>query len=324
MIITRTPFRISFAGGGSDLKEYYRQYGGAVLSATINKYVYLSMHPYFQKDKYFLKYSNLEYVDNVNKIQHRIIKQVFDDYKIKGIDFNSSADIPAGTGLGSSSAFTSGLINLCNIYTQKYMNKTEIAGYACEIEIEKLKEPIGKQDQYACALGGLNFISFNQDDVVTTEKITLDKKKSNKLQSKLLMFYTGSSRSASVLLKEQKENIDDCKKIANLQKMTRLAHELKEELLKGNIDNFGEILHKGWLYKKELSSQISNKKIDYYYNLAVKNGASGGKLLGAGKNGFLLFYAEKNNQKQLRKSLIDLKELDFKFENIGTTAIYCD
>ena len=324
MIITRTPFRISFAGGGSDLKDYYQNYGGAVLSTSINKYIYLSMHPYFQKDGYFLKYSNLECVDNINKIQHRIIKRVLDDYKIMGIDFNSSADIPSGTGLGSSSAFTAGLINLCNIYTQKYMKKTEIASYACEIEIDKLKEPIGKQDQYACAIGGLNFISFNQDDVVTTEKIALDKYKSAKLQNNLLMFYTGSERSASAILKEQKENIADSKKTKNLQKMVLLAYELRDELLRGNIDCFGEILHKGWLYKKELSSQISNEKIDYYYNLAMKNGASGGKLLGAGKNGFLLFYAEKNKHKQLRDSLKDLNELHFEFESIGTTVIYGD
>ena len=322
MIITRTPFRVSFAGGGSDLKDYYQNYGGAVLSTSINKYMYLSMHPYFQRDGYFLKYSKLECVDNVDKIQHRIIKQVLDDYKIMGIDFNSSADIPSGTGLGSSSAFTAGLINLCNIYTQKYMKKTEIANYACEIEIEKLKEPIGKQDQYACAIGGLNFISFNQDDVVTTEKIILDKNKSNKLQNNLLMFYTGSDRSASAILKEQKENIADSKKTENLQKMVKLAYELKDELLRGNIDCFGEILHKGWLYKKELSSQITNEKIDYYYNLAMQNGATGGKLLGAGQNGFLLFHADENNQKQLREALKDLKELDFQFENIGTTVIY--
>ena len=324
MIITRTPFRVSFAGGGSDIKEYYQKYGGAVLSVTINKYIYLSMHPYFQKDGYFLKYSNLECVDNVNKIQHRIIKQILDDYNIKGIDFNSSADIPSGTGLGSSSAFTAGLINLCNIYTQKYMKKTEIANYACEIEIDKLKEPIGKQDQYACAIGGLNFIEFNRDDIVTTEKIVLDKDKLNNLQSSLLMFYTGANRSASAVLKEQKGNIADGKKTANLQKMVLLAYELRDELLKGNIDCFGEILHKGWLYKKELSSQISNEKIDYYYNLAMQNGASGGKLLGAGQNGFLLFYAEKNKQQQLRTALKELSELDFEFENIGTTVIYGD
>lgn len=324
MIITRTPFRISFAGGGSDLKDYYQEYGGAVLSTTINKYMYLSMHPYFRKDKYFLKYSSLECVDNIDKIRHRIIKQVFDDYKINGIDFNSSADIPSGTGLGSSSAFTAGLINLCNIYTQKHMKKTEIADYACKIEIEKLKEPIGKQDQYACAVGGLNFISFNQDDVVTTEKIALGKDKFNKLQNNLLMFYTGSDRSASAILKEQKENIADKEKAENLKKMVKLAYELKDELLRGNIDCFGEILHKGWLYKKELSSQISNEKIDYYYNLATQNGASGGKLLGAGQNGFLLFYAEENNHQQLREALKDLNELDFEFENIGTAVIYYD
>lgn len=323
MIITKTPFRISFAGGGSDLANYYEKYGGAVVSVSINKYIYLSLHPYFFKDGYLLKYSKTEDVNNVEDIKHPIVKNLFKRYGIKGVDFNSSADIPAGTGLASSSAFTSGLINLCNTYSDKYMTKEEIAEMACDIEINDLKEPIGKQDQYACACGGLNFIEFYKDGVVSVEKMFLTSNNYHKLESNLLMFYTGETRSAGDILKEQKKNTtDDKAKIENLHKMVKLAKDLKEELLRGNTDSMGEILHTGWMYKKELASGISNPDIDHYYDLAVKNGAMGGKLLGAGGGGFLLFYVKDENKDKLRKALSGLKELDFRFDNKGTTVVH--
>ena len=299
MIITRTPFRVSFAGGGSDLKEYYLKYGGSVLSVSIDKYIYLSMHPYFNNDKFFLKYSKNELVNDVDEIEHKIIKQVFKDFKISGVDFSSSADIPSGTGLGSSSSFTAGLTKLCCAYTDKYMSLEDIAKYACEVEIDKLNEPIGRQDQYACAIGGLNFIEFGLDGNVTTEKIIMEENKLQQLQDNLLMFYLGNTRSASNILSEQKENtINDEKKIENLHKMVNLSRKLKRELIKGNIDAMGDILHKGWTYKKELASKISNKIIDDYYDTALRNGAIGGKLLGAGGGGFLLFYAPLINHKK--------------------------
>lgn len=323
MIITKTPFRISFAGGGSDLANYYEKFGGAVVSVSINKYIYLSLHPYFFKDGYLLKYSKTEDVGNVEDIKHPIIKNLFKRYGIKGVDFNSSADIPAGTGLASSSAFTSGLINLCNTYSDKYMTKEEIAELACDIEINDLNEPIGKQDQYACACGGLNFIEFYKDGVVSVEKMFLTSNNYHKLEGNLLMFYTGETRSAGDILKEQKKNTtDDKAKIENLHKMVALAKDLKEELLRGNTDAMGDILHTGWMYKKELASGISNPDIDHYYDLAIKNGASGGKLLGAGGGGFLLFYVKDENKQKLRKALSDLKELDFKFDNKGTTVVH--
>lgn len=323
MIITKTPFRTSFAGGGSDLKEYYFEYGGAVLTATINKYMYLSMHPYFQDDKFFLKYSKSEIVDDVAKIDHKIIREVLKDYKIKGIDFNSSADVPAGTGLGSSSAFTVGIINLCNAYTNTYMNKEGIASYACDIEINRLHEPIGKQDQYACAIGGLNFISFLQNDIVTVEKILMKKEKFTQLQRNLLMFFIGDTRSASLILDEQKKNtISNKDKVNNLHKMVKLARDFKVELSNNNIDTMGEILHTGWMYKKELAASIANDKIDYYYDLAIKNDAKGGKLLGAGGGGFLLFYVKEEDQPKVRQAMKDLDELEFEFDNDGTTVIY--
>jgi len=322
MIITRTPFRISFAGGGSDLREYYLEYGGSVLSVSIDKYVYLSMHPYFHQEKFFLKYSSNELANNVHDIEHNILREVLKEYNLKGIDFNSSADIPSGTGLGSSSAFTAGLITLCNAYTGKYMSKEDIAKYACEIEIDKLKEPIGKQDQYACSVGGLNFIEFNQDDTVSIEKILLSREKYQQLESNLLMFYLGDTRSASSILSEQRKNTQNKKKIENLHKMVKLSTDLKIELQNSNIDSMGEILHEGWMYKKELASQISNGKIDHYYDLALNNGATGGKLLGAGGSGFLLFYVPLERQAEVRKALSELEELNFKFDSEGTKVIY--
>ncbi len=323
MIITRTPFRISFAGGGSDLKEYYLNHGGAVVSVSIDKYVYLSAHPYFFKDGFLLKYSQHEHVDDVEKISHRIIKQVFKDYSMQGIDFNSSADIPSGTGLGSSSAFTVGLINLCNSYKSLYMGKEDIAKLASEVEIEKLGEPIGKQDQYACAVGGLNFIEFNPDETVGIEKIIMKKDKLLELGKNLLMFYTGSTRSASEILQKQKQSLlDNTAKVENLHKMVNLAKDLRKELLNNNPDAMGEILHTGWMYKKELNSMSSNEAIDHYYNLAMQNGALGGKVLGAGGGGFLLFYVKEENRSNVRNALKDLRELDFKFDFTGTALIY--
>lgn len=323
MIISRTPFRISFAGGGSDISDYYTKYTGAVLSTTINRYIYLSMHEYFNEDKILLKYSKNELVDSVNEINHPIIKEVFSDYNIKGVDFNSSADIPAGTGLASSSAFTSGLINLCNAYTGKFMSKEEIAKYACKIEIDRLKKPIGKQDQYACATGGINFIEFYKDGSVGVEKIILSQEKNTELNNSLLLFYLNSTRSAGEILNEQKKNINnDSSKIDILSKMVNLAYLLREDLKNNNIENFGKILHNNWMLKKEMANSISNIDIDKYYNIGMQNGAEGGKLLGAGGGGFLLFFVRPENQDHFRSKMKDLKELSFMFDNTGTTIIY--
>jgi len=323
MIITRTPFRISFAGGGSDLANYYEKFGGAVVSTTIDKYVYLSMHPYFFKNGYFLKYSQTENVQHLKDIRHNIIREVFKLYKIKGVDFNSSADIPSGTGLASSSAFTSGLINLCNAYNETYKDKEEIAQEACHVEINLLKEPIGKQDQYACTYGGLNYIEFEQNGKVNIEKLFLTTEGHQKLENNLLMFYTGQTRAAGDILSEQKKNTaSDIQKIENLHKMVKLAKDLKNEFLHNRIDSIGEILHQGWLYKKELANGISNEFIDDHYQKAIKNGAVGGKLLGAGGGGFLLFYVPEKNQSKVRHALKDLKELKFNFDNKGTNIIY--
>jgi D-glycero-alpha-D-manno-heptose-7-phosphate kinase len=323
MIISRTPFRISFAGGGSDLEEFYNIKTGAVLSVSIDKYMYLSMHPLFNKNNFFLKYSKNEIVEDINHINHPIIREIFSDYKLSGIDFNSSADIPSGTGLASSSAFTVGLINLCNAYVHRFMSKEQIANYACEIEIARLQEPIGKQDQYACAIGGMNFLEFHPDNSVCVEKIHLSREKLLELEESLMLFYLGKTRSASSVLKEQKKIMgSDQDKFKIMEKMVELAYSLKAELQNNDISNFGQILHAGWNYKRGLASKITNSEIDANYDIAIKNGADGGKLLGAGGGGFLLLYAKKEKQLNIRNALSHLHQVEFSFENSGTTIIY--
>jgi len=320
MLISRTPFRISFIGGGSDLKEFYEQDYGAVVSTTIDKYVYLSMHPLFGKPNgYHLKYFKNEIIDRWDEIRHPIIREVFRRYNISGVDFNATAEIPSGTGLGSSSSFTSSLITLCTAYRNINELKKFIAKQASEIEIDVLQSPIGKQDQYAATFGGLNFIKFNADESVDVKKIELSAEKLKKLESSLVLFYLGGTRSSESVLTEQKQNILSNR--GTLKKMVKLAEDLSYEFNNDSIDNLGTILNDGWAYKKELSSNVSNKVIDEWYSLAMKNGAEGGKLLGAGNGGFLLFYAP-NGGADLLRAAIQLYELKFKFEDTGTTIIY--
>ena len=321
MIITKTPFRVSFCGGGSDMANFYEKYGGCVVSTSINKYCYISIHPYFNENQTLLKYSENELVDSPDQIKHRIFRQVLTDMGIHGVEISSTADIPGGTGLGSSSTFTVGLLNTLNCYNGKFVSKDKLAKLACEVEIEKLGNPIGKQDQYGAALGGLNFIKFNQDGSVSHEPILMDGKTYKKLQKNLLMFYTGTTRSANTILAEQTKNITSEDKAKNLLKMCGLAKDMKVALENNDISSFGKILDEGWHLKKELASGIANPAIDEAYEIAMKNGALGGKLLGAGGGGFLLFYCEEEKQEQLKKA-IGLKELDFSFERDGTSVIY--
>jgi len=321
MIITKTPFRVSFCGGGSDMANFYEKYGGCVLSTSINKYCYISIHPYFNENQTLLKYSENELVDSPDQIRHRIFRQVLMDMGIHGVEISSTADIPGGTGLGSSSTFTVGLLNSLNCYKGKFVSKDKLAKLACEVEIEKLGNPIGKQDQYGAALGGLNFIKFNQDGSVSHEPILMEGKTYKELQKNLLMFYTGTTRSANTILAEQTRNITSEDKARNLLKMCELAKDMKIALENNDISSFGKILDEGWQLKKELASGIANPAIDEAYEIAMKNGALGGKLLGAGGGGFLLFYCEEEKQEQLKKA-IGLRELDFSFERDGTSVIY--
>ena len=321
MIITKTPFRVSFCGGGSDLASFYEKYGGCVLSTSINKYMYISIHPYFNSHKTVLKYSENEIVDDISQIKHTIFNCVLNEMKVDGVEITSTADIPSGTGLGSSSTFTVGLLHTLSCYKGKYHSKTNLAEKACDIEINKLGNPIGKQDQYAAALGGLNFIRFNQDGSVSYEPIMMKAETNKKLQQNLMMFYLGNTRSANDILSEQNKNMDDNAKVENLLKMCDLACDMKSTLESNDLSNFGPILHESWRLKQSLASGISNTRINELYDKAIKAGASGGKLLGAGGGGFLLFYCEPEKQELLRIAL-GLKPLEFSFDRDGTSIVY--
>lgn len=321
MIITKTPFRVSFCGGGSDMAAFYEKYGGCVLSTSINKYMYLSIHPYFNDNQTLLKYSENELVDDIKDIKHKIFNCVLNDMGVSGVEISSTADVPGGTGLGSSSTFTVGLLHTLYSYKGKFASKAKLAKEACEVEIEKIGSPIGKQDQYAAAFGGLNFIRFNQDGTVSVSPIMMQGKTYRELQKNLIMFYTGTTRSANSILCEQKKNITQDDKNENLRKMCNLAEEMKESLEYNDLSNFGKILNDSWQLKRTLASGISNPDIDKAYEIALENGALGGKLLGAGGGGFLLFYCEESKQDALRK-IIGLKEFDFKFDKDGTSIVY--
>lgn len=321
MIITRTPFRMSFAGGGSDIASFYEKHGGCVLSTTINKYMYISVHPSFELKETVLKYSQTEVVDDISKIDHKYFKEVLNMLRISGVEISSTADVPAGTGLGSSSSFTVGLLHALYSYKGKFVSKEKLAAKACEIEIDRLKNPIGKQDQYAAAYGGLSFYQFNKDGSVFVEPVIMRSELYSQLERNLMMFYTGELHSASAILKEQSINITSGDKEANQLKMCDLARELRDELQHNNIDAMGEILNEGWNLKRTLASGISNPEIDEYYDIAIKHGAIGGKLLGAGGGGFLLFYVPENRQQEVRMA-VGLQQMPFSFDYQGSAVIY--
>lgn len=325
MIITKTPFRISFIGGGSDLPSFYLKRRGAVISTTINKFMYISSHSFFNRKAFQLKYSKTELVNNVNQIQHPIFREVLRKFKIKGgLEFSSNADIPNGTGLGSSSVFTVGLLHNLYTYESKHVDKRTLAESACEIEIDILKEPIGKQDQYACAFGGLNLIEFNPDNRVCVEPIAISARNREILEKNILMFYTKTQRSASKILKEQNKVMADADKMGLVAEMVPYVYKLRDALYKGELDYLGEVLHKGWSLKKGILKEISNPQIEYYYKKGLRAGAIGGKLLGAGGGGFLLFYCPLEKQDKLRNALNKLFELKFSFSHEGSKVIYID
>lgn len=321
MLITKTPFRISFCGGGSDMADFYRKYGGCVLSTSINKYMYITVHPYFDATKTALRFSQIEIVDDIANIKHSIFRQVLNDMNISGVEISSTADVPSGTGLGSSSSFTVGLLHTLYCYQGKYVAKEDIAAEACAVEIEKLGNPIGKQDQYAAACGGLNFIEFNRDGTVTVSPLIMHLETKEMLQDSLIMFYTGQKHDANVILAEQKKNISENDKTNNLIQMCTLAREMKSALENNELTDFGNMLNEGWIRKRELASGVTNSTIDEMYRCAMQNGATGGKLLGAGGGGFLLFYCEKQKQKKVEEAL-GLKSFPFRFEHDGTSVVY--
>ena len=324
MIGVRSPFRVSFVGGGTDMPTFYRQQPGAVISVTINKFMYILVHKFFD-EKIQIKYSRTELVDDVHDIQHPVVRVALEKLGIAGVDINSIADVPAGTGLGSSSAYTVTLLHALYAYQGKFVSKDRLAREACEIEIEHLGEPIGKQDQYATAYGGLNFMTFHPDETVQVEPVVLPTETYRAFEDSLMLFYLGDQREAWAVLKDQQENVQsDRGKFDALVRMGNLAHWFRDSLIAGDLAECGSILDESWQLKRQLSSKISSEAIDHYYDLGMANGATGGKLLGAGGGGFLAFLCPKADKKRLRTALGKLRHYPVKFENFGTMALLFD
>lgn len=323
MIITKTPFRISFVGGGSDLEAFYARSKGAVLSTSINKYMYISSHRFFEPGKIRTKYSITETVDNLADLKHPILRTALQKFGIEGgIEISSIADVPSGTGMGSSSSFTVGVLNNLAAYTNQYRSKEQLAQGACEIEIDLLKEPIGKQDQYAAAYGGLNVIEFHPNGHVSVQPVYMSRDHQKHLEENLVMFYVGNQRKASDILSKQRANTSQEEKFRALQQMVDLVYPLRDALIKGQLDEMGRILNENWQLKQSLAQGISNPEINELYELGLKNGALGGKLLGAGGGGFMLFYCPIENQPKLKSALSKVRSFDFTFEQDGSKVIY--
>jgi D-glycero-alpha-D-manno-heptose-7-phosphate kinase len=323
MIISRTPLRMSFVGGGSDLPVFYRKFGGAVVSTAIDRYVYVTVNRKFD-ERIRISYSRTEEARSVERIKHPLVREGMKLAGIAGgIEITSIADIPSkGSGLGSSSTFTVSLLNALHAYAGRHVGADQLAREACEIELERCGEPIGKQDQYAAAFGGLNLIRFNPDDSVAVEPIICQPATIQKLQSHTLVFYTGITRSASAILRHQSAALATEKKKCEVTvKMVKLAHALSGELRNNRISNFGEMIHEGWLLKKSLTGGITTDVIDGWYEKARHAGAVGGKLLGAGAGGFLMFFAPPERHDAIERAL-KLRRIDLRFDSQGSRIIF--
>jgi D-glycero-alpha-D-manno-heptose-7-phosphate kinase len=324
MILVKTPFRISFVGGGTDLPAFYRRHGhGAVVSAAIDKYMYVMIHPYFH-DKLRVKYSQTEDVDRIDELKHPIVRECLRLMNVtSGVEIASIADIPAGLGVGSSSSFTVCLLHALHTYRGRHVTKEALAREACRIEIQDLGEPIGKQDQYAASYGGLNYVRFNSDESVEVERLVTNHELTVALFQRLLVFYVGNPRAARDILSRQQATIGAGDQFRAAQGMVQLAEDLRRALQDGELNLVGKILHEGWLLKKSLAGNISNGEIDRLYDAALAAGAGGGKLLGAGGGGFLLFYCEPKFQASVRRALA-LRELPITLDREGTKVIYSE
>jgi D-glycero-alpha-D-manno-heptose-7-phosphate kinase len=326
MIISRTPLRISFAGGGSDLPAFYHKETGAVLSTSINKYIYITVNKKFDR-KIRASYSITEIVDQVEDLRHELIREALHLVAPpNGIEITSISDIPSqGTGLGSSSTYTVGLLNALYAHIGRHAGAEQLAQEACFIEIERCGKPIGKQDQYIAAYGGLQYIQFNSDESVFVDPVICQLDTKIELQRRLLLLYTGLTRSANGILHEQSKNTEsDEEKRATLRRMTHLAQELRQALQLNDLNGFGEVLHQGWIEKKKLASGISNPKIDTWYETARQRGAIGGKVLGAGGGGFLLLYAPPECHEEIMRALPELQAVNFNLEPQGSKIIYVE
>lgn len=324
MIVSRTPMRMSFVGGGSDLPSFYRRFGGAVVSTAIDKYMYITVNRKFDSGVR-ASYSKTEEVEHCHELQHPLIRSVLELLGIDGgVELASMADIPArGTGLGSSSSFTVGLLHALHAFQHRYVSAEDLARESCHIEIDVCGEPIGKQDQYAAAYGGLNYIRFHPDDTVSVDPIVCHPDTVRRLEERIVVFFTGRSRSASALLAEQSQRTASEERIQDtLKKMVGLAADLKIELEKNNLDAFGEILHENWVLKKSLVEAISDAEIEGWYDAARNAGASGGKLLGAGRGGFLMFFAAPERHDEIRRVLPGLRPMKFCLDSNGSQIIF--
>lgn len=324
MILARSPFRISLGGGGTDLPSYYRKHTGFLIAAAIDKYVYITINKTFVEDL-LLKYSELERVAGTDQVKHPILRETLKELNMDGkfLEISSFADIPSGTGLGSSGSFTTALLKALYTYNHQIVSTHNLAETACKIELERLGEPIGKQDQYIAAFGGITMFEFMPDDNVKVNPLNLAKETLYNLEDNLILFFTGYSRSASAILKEQddksKKNDDDITQ--NLHFVKDLGKQSQIALESGDLRKFGELMNVHWEHKKKRSGNMSNGRIDEWYDLALKNGAVGGKLIGAGGGGFLMFYAE--DKMKLRHTLMKagLEEVRFKFDFEGTKVL---
>lgn len=321
MIISRTPVRISFFGGGTDLRDFYSKSYGAVLSTAIKKYIYVAVNKRFD-DKIRVSYSETEIVDSLTDLKHTLIKECLKSRGIdKKIELVTVADVPGhGTGLGSSSTLAVGSINALNLYTKSFQDSGAVAEEACKIEIDALKKPIGKQDQYIAAFGGFRYIKFYPDESVTTELVNPSLDTLNELKRNLVSFYIPGSREGDTILADQKKNIVN--KMQILEEMRDQAEIGRDLVRRGDLAAFGKLLDRAWQLKSALSSMISNSTISKFYKLGIESGALGGKLSGAGGSGFLTFYCEPEHQKKLREKLSELKELDIDLEPEGTRIVY--
>jgi D-glycero-alpha-D-manno-heptose-7-phosphate kinase len=326
VIITRTPLRISLGGGGTDLPSYSDRYGAMVVAGAINRYIFIAINRTFTHD-YFLKYSALERVDTIEEIEHPIVREAFLRHPVgPGIEMVSIADIPAGTGLGSSGAFTVGLLRALCAFRREHVTDSALAAEACEIEIECLGRPVGKQDQYVAAFGGLTCMKFQQDGGVDITPLRISNDTLRDLEEHLLMFFTGYSRAADFVLAEQKTRSEegDRDMVDNLHRIKELGFEVKKTLEGDDAVGFGHILDRHWQYKRQRSKAMSNPDVDRFYETAMANGAVGGKLVGAGAGGFLLFYAK--DLGALRSALAEeeLTEVRFTFDLDGSVVLVRD
>lgn len=324
MILTRSPLRISLGGGGTDLPSYYQDHGGFLVAGAIDKYVSVTLHQTFVPEL-IIKYSKMESVLNVADVQHPIIREALQLMEIDGagLELISMADIPAGTGLGSSGSFTTALLKCLHAYKRHPVTPQQLAEQACHIELDRLQEPIGKQDQYIAAYGGLTCFEFNQDGSVNAYPLNVSAETIYNLEDNLLLFFTGYSRSASAILSDQDKRSKqaDPKMIDNLHYVKELGHKSKDRLESGDLPGFAELMHEHWEHKKQRSGGMSNPNIDTWYNSARENGALGGKLIGAGGGGFLMFYTEQHAKLRHVMAEAGLKEVRFRFDIQGASIL---